>query len=94
MSQKACIPTKEKFIFLGGDIFDSQISKLQIKAIMRTTTVKKKLSRIDGVSRFFGWERAVRLIKYMRGTFMKNRLKTFTTTVAEMRETEKLIFKE
>ena len=61
---------------------------------MRTITVKKKLSRIDGVSRFFDWERAVRLIKYMRGTFMKNRLKTVTTTVAEMRETEKLIFKE
>ena len=51
---------------------------------MRTTTVKKKLSRIDGVSRFFDWERAVRLIKYMRGTFMKNRFKTVTTTVAEM----------
>ena len=61
---------------------------------MRTTTVKKKLSRIDSVSRFFDWERAVRLINYMTGTFMKNRLKTVTTTVAEMRETEKLIFKE
>ena len=61
---------------------------------MRTTTVKKKLSRIDGVSRFSDWERAVRLIKYMRGTFMKNRFKTVTTTAAEMRETEKLIFKE
>ena len=61
---------------------------------MRTITVKKKLSRIDGVSRFFDWERAVRLIKYMRGTFMKNRLKTVTTTVVEMRETEKPIFKE
>ena len=59
---------------------------------MRTTTVKKKFSHIDGVSGFSDWERAVRLINYMRGTFIENKLKIVTTTVAEIRETEKLIF--
>ena len=59
---------------------------------MRTTSVKKKFSRINGVSRFLDWERAVRLINYMRGTFMKNKI--VTTTIAELRETEKLILKE
>ena len=61
---------------------------------MRTTTVKKKLSRIDGVSRFSDWERAVRLINYLRRTFMKNKLKILITTGAELRETEKRILKE
>ena len=61
---------------------------------MRTTTVKKKLSRIDGVSRFSDWERAVRLINYLRRTFMKNKLKIVITTGAELRETEKRILKE
>ena len=61
---------------------------------MRTTSVKKKFSRINGVSRFLDWERAVRSINYMRGTFMKNKVKIVTTTVAELRETEKLILKE
>ena len=59
---------------------------------MRTTTVKKKFSNIDGVSRFSDWERAVRLINYMTGTFIENKLKIVTTTAAEIRETEKLIF--
>ena len=58
---------------------------------MRTTTVKK-FSHIDGVSRFSDWERAVRLINYMTGTFIENKLKIVTTTAAEIRETEKLIF--
>ena len=35
------------------------------------TTVKKKFSHIDSVSRFSDWERAVRLINYMRGTFIE-----------------------
>ena len=52
---------------------------------MRKTTAKKKFSHIDGVSRFSDWERAVRLINY-------NKLKIVTTTVAKIRETEKLIF--
>ena len=51
---------------------------------MPTTTVKKKFSHIDGVSGFSDWERAVRLINYMRGTFIENKLKIVTTTVAEM----------
>ena len=38
---------------------------------MRTNTVKKKFSHIDGVSGFSDWERAVRLINYMRGTFIE-----------------------
>ena len=59
---------------------------------MRTTTVKKKFSNIDGVSRFSDWERAVRLINYMTGTFIETKLKIVTTTAAEIRKTEKLIF--
>ena len=55
------------------------------QGIVRTTTAKKKFSHIDGVSRFSDWERAVRLINY-------NKLKIVTTTVAKIRETEKLIF--
>ena len=43
-------------------------------------------------SRFSG--SAVRLINYMRGTFMKNKVKIVTATVAELRETEKFILKE
>ena len=58
---------------------------------MPTTTVKK-FSHIDGVSRFSDWERAVRLINYMTGTFIENKLKIVITTAAEIRETEKLIF--
>ena len=65
---------------------------LQVKAIVRTTSVKNKFSRINGVSRFPDWERT--MINYMRGTFMKNKAKVVTTTVAELRETEKLILKE
>ena len=59
---------------------------------MRTTTVKRKFSHIDSVSRFSDWERAVRLINYMTGTFIENKLKIVITTAAEIRETEKLIF--
>ena len=62
------------------------------QGIVRTTTAKKKFSRIDGVSGFSDWERAVRLINYMTGTFIENKLKIVTTTAAEIRETEKLIF--
>ena len=59
---------------------------------MPTTTVKKKFSHIDGVSRFSDWERAVRQINYMTGTLIENKLKIVNTTVAKIRETEKLIF--
>ena len=59
---------------------------------MPTTIVKKKFSHIDSVSGFSHWERAVRLINYMTGTFIENKLKIVTTTVAEIRESEKLIF--
>ena len=59
---------------------------------MPTTSVKKKFSHIDGVSRFSDWERAVRLINYMTGTFIENKFKIVTTTAAEIREAEKLIF--
>ena len=62
------------------------------QGIVCTTTAKKKFSHIDGVSRFSDWERAVRLINYMRGTFVENKLKIVITTVAKIRETEKLIF--
>ena len=58
------------------------------------TTVKKKFSHIDSVSRFSDWERAVRLINYLSRTFMKNKLKIVITTGAELRETEKRILKE
>ena len=85
---------KTEFLFLGGDIFDNQIWEPQTKAIVRTTTIKKKFSRINGVLRFPDWEKAGRLINYMRGTFMKIKLKIVTTSIAELRETEKLILKE
>ena len=52
----------EKFPFVGGESLDIQIGEPQVKAIVRTTAVRKKFSRIDGVSRFSDWERAVRLI--------------------------------
>ena len=85
---------KTEFLFLGGDIFDNQIWEPQTTAIVRTTTIKKKFSRINGVLRFPDWEKTVRLINYMTGTFMKIKLKVVTTSIAELRETEKLILKE
>ena len=66
----------EKFPFVGGESLDIQIGEPQVKAIVRTTAVRKNFSRIDGVSRFSDRERAVRLINYLRRTFMKNKLKT------------------
>ena len=81
----------EKFPFVGGESLDIQIGEPQVKAIVRTTAVRMNFSRIDGVSRFSDWERAVRLINYMRGTFMKNMLKIVITTGADLRETEKRI---
>ena len=92
LSHRACIPIRENISFLGGEIFDIQIWDPWIKAIVCTTIVNKNFSHIDGVSGFSDWERAVRLINYMRGTFIENKLKIVTTTVAEIRETEKLIF--
>ena len=88
----AYILLRESISFLGGEIFDIQIWDPWVKAIVRTTIVNKNFSHIDGVSGFSDWERAVRLINYMRGTFIENELKIVTTTVAEIRETEKLIF--
>ena len=85
---------KTEFLFLGGDIFDNQIWEPQTTAIVRTTTIKKKFSRINGVLRFPDWEKTVRLINYMTGTFMKIKLKVVTTSIIELRETEKLILKE
>ena len=61
---------------------------------MPTTTVKKKFSRINGILSFPDWEKTVRLINYMTGTFMKIKLKIVTTSIIELRETEKLILKE
>ena len=84
----------EKFPFVGGESLDIQIGEPQVKAIVRTTAVRKNFSRIDDVSRFSDWERAVRLINYLRRTFMKNKLKILITTGAELRETEKRILKE
>ena len=94
LSQRACVPTREQFLSLGGDIFDNQIWEPQIKVIVRTTTVKKKFSRINGMLRFPDWEKTGRLINYMKGTFMKIKLKVVTTSKTEQRETEKLILKE
>ena len=84
----------EKFLFVGGESLDIQIGEPQVKAFVRTTAVRKNFSRIDGVSRFSDWERAIRLINYLRRTFMKNKLKIVITTGAELRETEKRILKE
>ena len=84
----------EKFPFVGGESLDIQIGEPQVKAIVRATAVRNNFSRIDGVSRFSDWERAVRLINYLRRTFMKNKLKIVITTGAELRETEKRILKE
>ena len=84
----------EKFPFVGGESLDIQIGEPQVKAIVRKTAVRNNFSRIDGVSRFSDWERAVRLINYLRRIFMKNKLKIVITTGAELRETEKRILKE
>ena len=43
---------REKFPFVGGESLDIQIGELQVKAIVRTTTVRMNFSRIDGVSMF------------------------------------------
>ena len=45
----ACIPMGEKFPFVGRESFDIQIGEPQVKAIVRTTAVRKNFSRIDGV---------------------------------------------
>ena len=82
---------REYFIFRRRNFRYSYMRSLR-QGIVRTTTAKKKFSHIDSVSRFSDWERAVRLINYMTGTFIENKLKIVTTTVAEIRETEKLIF--
>ena len=90
----ACIPMGEKFPFVGGESLDIQIGEPQVKAIVRTTAVRKNFSRINGVSRFSDRERAVRLINYLRRTFMKNKLKIVITPGAELRETEKRVLQE
>ena len=44
----ACIPMGEKFPYVGESL-DIQIGEPQVKAIVRTTAVRKNFSRIDGV---------------------------------------------
>ena len=45
----ACIPMGEKFPYVGGESLDIQIGEPQVKAIVRTTAVRKNFSGIDGV---------------------------------------------
>ena len=76
LSQRACVPTREQFLFLGGDIFDNQIWEPQIKVIVRTTTVKKKFSRINGMLRFPDWEKDSQIDKLYERNFHEDEVES------------------
>ena len=76
------------------EIPDIQIGDPEIKATVRTTTVKESFSLIECVSGFSSWTKAVGVVSYLQRTFKKNKPGTVATTVTERKEAEVLIFKE
>ena len=76
------------------EIPDIQIGDPEIKATVRTTTVKESFSLVECVSRFSSWTKAVGVVSYLQRTFKKNKPRTVATTVTERKEAEVLIFKE
>ena len=76
------------------EIPDIQIGDPEVKATVRTTTVKESFKLIDCVSRFSDWTKAVGVVSYLKRPFKKNKPKTVVTTMAERQDAEVLIFKE
>ena len=71
-----------------------RIGDPEVKATVRTATVKESFNLIDCVSRFSDWTTAVGVVSYLQRPFKRNKPKSVATTVAERQDAEMLIFKE
>ena len=76
------------------EIPNIRIGDPEVKATVHTNEAKESFNLINYVSRFSNWTREVRVISHLRRPFKENKPRTVTTTVAERKDVQILIFKE